>query len=64
MWTEYVADLPYAEYMTYPRALALAEVAWSPKTAKDFDGFKNRVKAQMPLLDDLKVNYCKAFLNQ
>lgn len=64
MWTEYVADLPYAEYMTYPRALALAEVAWSPKAAKDYEWFKNRVKAQMPLLDSRKVNYCKAFLNQ
>jgi hexosaminidase len=62
MWTEYVGDLPYAEYMTYPRALALAEVAWSPKGTKDYEAFKNRVKAQQPLLDDLKVNYSKAFL--
>ena len=45
MWTEYVGDLPYAEYMTYPRALALAEVAWSPKGTKDYEAFKNRVKA-------------------
>jgi hexosaminidase len=64
VWTEYIGDLKYAEYMTYPRALALAEVAWTPKGRKDYDGFKARVKARLPYLDALKVNYAKTFLNQ
>lgn len=64
VWTEYIGDLKYAEYMTYPRALALAEVAWTPKGKKDYDGFKARVKARMPYMDALKVNYSKTFLGQ
>jgi hexosaminidase len=29
VWTEYIPDGRALEYMTFPRALALAEVAWS-----------------------------------
>jgi hexosaminidase len=50
--------------MTFPRALALSEVAWSAKTQKNYPEFKKRVKAQLPALDQLKVNYAKSFLNQ
>jgi len=64
VWTEYIGDLKYAEYMTYPRALALAEVAWTPKGKKDYDAFKARVKARLPYLDALKVNYARTFLTQ
>lgn len=64
LWTEYVKDLAYAEYMTYPRVMAMAEVAWSPKESKNYAQFKTRVKGQLPALDILKVNYAKAFLNQ
>ena len=28
LWTEYVLDEPHAEYMLFPRILALSEVAW------------------------------------
>jgi hexosaminidase len=64
VWTEYIKDLPYAEYMTYPRALALAEIAWSPMASKNYDDFKKRVTGHLPVLDVLKVNYAKAFLKQ
>lgn len=64
LWTEYVNNFPYAEYMTFPRALALSEVAWSVKTEKNYPEFKKRVKAHLPALDLLKVNYAKSFLTQ
>ena len=64
VWTEYIGDLKYAEYMTYPRALALAEVGWTPKGKKDYDRFKARVKARIPYLDAMQVNYSKTFLTQ
>ena len=64
VWTEYIKDLPYAEYMTYPRALALAEIAWSPMASKNYGDFKKRVTGHLPVLDVLKVNYAKAFLKQ
>lgn len=64
LWTEYVNNFPYAEYMTFPRALALSEVAWTSKKEKNYPEFKTRVKAHLPVLDQLKVNYAKSFLTQ
>jgi hexosaminidase len=34
LWTETVVNLSEADYMVYPRLLALAEVAWSPKESR------------------------------
>ena len=64
LWTEYISTIGYAEYMTYPRALALAEVSWSPKGTKNYENFKTRLKGHMPSMDAMKINYSKAFLTQ
>ena len=64
VWTEYISNIQYAEYMTYPRALALSEVAWSPKAPKDYPAFKKRLEAHLPHMDALKINYSKVFLKQ
>jgi len=64
VWTEYISNIKYAEYMTYPRALALAEIAWSPKAPKDYPGFKKRLTAHLPYMDAKKINYAKVFLKQ
>jgi hexosaminidase len=64
VWTEYISNIKYAEYMTYPRALALSEIAWSPKAKKDFPAFKKRLEAHLPHMDALKINYSKAFITQ
>src|SRR5690606_25113480 len=31
LWTEYIATPEHAEYMLFPRLLALAEIDWSPR---------------------------------
>ncbi len=64
LWTEYVNNFSYAEYMTFPRAMALSEVSWSPQGTKNYSDFKKRVKAHLPALDLMKVNYAKSFLNR
>ena len=64
VWTEYISNIAYAEYMTYPRALALSEVAWSAKEAKNYADFKKRLTGHLPAMDALKINYSKAFLTQ
>jgi len=58
LWTEYISTTAYAEYMTFPRALALAETAWSPKAEKNYSEFLKRVQKQKPNMDALKINYC------
>ena len=47
------------EYMAYPRALALAEIGWSPREARDWDSFQKRLPAALRLLDRLGVKYRK-----
>ncbi|HWJ22014.1 MAG TPA: beta-N-acetylhexosaminidase, partial [Gemmatimonadaceae bacterium] len=37
LWTEYIATPAHAEYMLFPRMIALSEVVWSPKEARNRD---------------------------
>ena len=62
VWTEYLKSPEQVEYMTFPRAAALAEVIWSPKGPKDFDNFKIRLKRLAKVYDILGINYCKTEL--
>lgn len=45
LWTEYVPTAEHAEYMLYPRMLAIAEVGWTPQERKDWDDFYQRALA-------------------
>jgi hexosaminidase len=60
LWTEQVPTLRYAQYMTYPRAWALAEDFWSPKENKSWDNFIQRVEKQFDRSDIAEINYSKA----
>ncbi len=42
LWVEYVTEDSHAEYMYYPRALAIAENGWSGADKKDYDDFRDR----------------------
>ena len=43
--------------MTWPRALAIAEILWSNPQKRDFTQFVSRVEAQFPRLDAAKTKY-------
>jgi hexosaminidase len=60
LWTEQIPTLRYAEYMTYPRAWALAEVFWSPKEVKNWPNFVQRTEAHFGRADVAQVNYSRA----
>lgn len=60
LWTEQIPTLRYAEYMTYPRGWALAEVFWSPKASKNWENFVQRVETHFERADAADVNYAKA----
>ena len=57
LWTEYIADREYLEYMAFPRALALAECLWCRPEEKDWNAFGQRLERAEGLLDNLGVNY-------
>jgi hexosaminidase len=46
IWTEHIRTEPQVEYMAYPRAAALAEVAWSAAAAHNWPGFLARMPAE------------------
>jgi hexosaminidase len=64
LWTEYIEKTTYAEYMAYPRAAALAEVAWTPKNLKNWNDFQDRMKAVYARMDVLGINYRKPKENE
>ncbi|WP_268225718.1 beta-N-acetylhexosaminidase [Sinomicrobium oceani] len=57
LWTEYIDSPEKVEYMEYPRAIAMGEVAWSAKERKDFDDFLYRLEPVLRRLDAMGVNY-------
>ncbi len=63
LWTESVNTLRHAEYMTWPRSLALAEVYWSPKAKRNWDNFITRLEAQYPRMDAAGVKYARSAYN-
>jgi hexosaminidase len=60
LWSEQVPTLRHAEYMTYPRAWALAEVFWSPKASRNWDNFAERMEAHFDRADVAEINYSRA----
>ncbi|MBT8478809.1 MAG: family 20 glycosylhydrolase, partial [Gemmatimonadetes bacterium] len=57
VWTEYMKTPEHVEYMAYPRALALSELTWSPRSARDWADFSERLPAGLARLEALGVNY-------
>lgn len=56
LWSEYLPEARDVEYMAFPRAVALAEVAWQA-APRDLSDFKRRLSAHLERLDVLGVNY-------
>lgn len=57
LWAEYLRTAKDFEYNGFPRACALAEVAWTPAEQKDFKQFTARLQTHLQRLDRLNVNY-------
>ncbi len=63
VWTEYMPTPSQVEYMTFPRASAIAEIAWGPSGPKNFEDFSTRLKTHLKRMDYQKVNYSKRILD-
>ena len=57
LWTEYVPNFPWVEYMTWPREAALAEVGWSTAADRNWDDFARRLLVDQKRFDVMGVNY-------
>ena len=56
VWTEYMHSGDKVEYMAYPRASALSEVTWSPKSKRNWTDFWRRLQTHFDRLEALNVN--------
>jgi len=63
LWSESVPNYRQAQYMTWPRGLALAEVYWSPKSKRNWDDFIGRMEAEFPRMDAANIKYARSAYN-
>lgn len=63
LWAESIPNDRHLEYMTWPRALALSEVFWSPKSKHNWSDFLVKVENHLPRFAAAEVNYATSFKN-
>ena len=56
VWTEFIATERYLEFMTFPRLLALAEIAWRAKGPRDDKEFQERLAPHIEALRAKGIN--------
>ncbi|UOY04884.1 family 20 glycosylhydrolase [Muricauda sp. SCSIO 64092] len=62
LWTEFVPNLNHAEYMLFPRMLALSEAIWS-KEKSDWNELLTNIDHEFRRLDTDGINYSKSIYN-
>lgn len=61
LWSEYMKTWDKVEYCAFPRIAALAEVAWSPQEARNYDNFLVRLKPTLERYKKAGVRYFDPF---
>jgi hexosaminidase len=57
LWSEQVYNIRQAEYMTWPRGMAIAESVWSPNAKKNWATFFPKVEQHFKRLDLAETKY-------
>jgi hexosaminidase len=57
LWSEYIPSRHHVDHALFPRLSAVAEVAWSPMAARDWDSFLARLPAQLQRYRALGFGY-------
>ena len=60
LWTEQIYNMRQAEYMTWPRGLAIAESLWSPEGKKDYNNFIRKTENHFIRFDFAETKYSRA----
>jgi len=56
LWTEYIPTYRHLQYMAFPRACALSEVAWLEKDKKNMASFLQRFNVHRKRLEVMGIN--------
>lgn len=57
LWTEQMPTFAHDQHAVFPRIAALAELGWSPASARDWDGFLQRMPAELARYRALGIDY-------
>lgn len=60
LWTETADSMEDLEWLAFPRLAGAAEIAWSPRLAKDWISYRRRVVSQYPRWDAMGINYYRS----
>lgn len=60
LWTEQLTNFRSVQYMLWPRAMAVAEAAWTPMDRREWNGFVERLENHFNRLDMANVKYSRA----
>ncbi|WP_372758011.1 beta-N-acetylhexosaminidase [Mariniflexile sp.] len=63
LWTESITNWGQLTYMTFPRLYAVAENGWTNQTAKNWNGFTDRLLTQFKRLDEKGERYATSAYN-
>ncbi|GEA52741.1 beta-hexosaminidase [Vibrio inusitatus NBRC 102082] len=61
LWCELIDSAERLQYMVHPRLQAIAEVAWTKETNKDWDDFLSRLQIDLQALDGRDIHYRNPF---
>jgi hexosaminidase len=57
LWTEQMPTFAHDQHAVFPRIAALAELGWSPDSAHDWNGFLQRMPAELARYRALGIDY-------
>lgn len=57
LWSETLTKMDDIEYMAFPRLMAIAEVAWSPASRRDWNDFSSRLGQFGPRFEAMGINH-------
>jgi len=60
IWTEQIYNIRQAEYMTWPRGMAISESLWSATGTKEWPDFVKRVERHFERLDISETKYARS----
>lgn len=63
LWTVFSHSVDRAEYMTFPRIAAVAEVGWTASDLMDWKDFSRRIENDFTNYERLGVNYARSIYN-
>ena len=57
LWSETISTIEELEYLAFPRAIGVSELAWTTRENRDWENYKVRLANQAPFLDRMNVKY-------